>query len=215
VTETLIYPFYFMESAQSSGQSSTLSAQQAAEQQAEAQRMQEVNFLLTNLLEREQATIKAVIGCLYDVGSVNLVNQRIRFRPLRPVARPFLKASKPVLTACGYRWVCKKCPSIITRWLQAKVKAKTSRNLPVAPPLPTPVITQVEAPAAQPMLYQGEIRRLRSQVRWTTAALAGVSAALAITINKADLKPIETFWQSTAARPPLLVNDQKQKSSFP
>jgi hypothetical protein len=200
-----------MQPVQPPGSASTLSPQQAAEQQAEIERMQEVTLLLANLLEREQSTIKAVIGCLYDVGTVNLINHRIKFRFLRPLARPLLKISKPVLTTVGYRWVSKKCPPILTRWLQGKVKSVTSSRPPKTSPKPVAVVA---APVAEPqtMLYQGEIRRLRSQVRWTTAALAGVSATLAIMLTQIDLNPIQPFLQSTTAPSPVLVDTQKQKS---
>ncbi len=190
-------------------------AQQQAEQQAEAARMQEVMLLLANLLEREQATLKAVIGCFYDVGTVNLVNQRVRYRFLRPLARPVLRVSKPVLTALGYRWVSKKCPPIITRWLHRKVKSMTS-----GPPLkasPQAVSVQSVSPVEPPLIqqhsaYQGEIRRLRSRVRWTTAALAGVSAALAIMLIKTDLNPVGPFFQSKTAPSITLANHRNLKS---
>lgn len=190
-----------MEPAQPVNVSPPLSPKQLKEQQAEAERVQEVNLLLTNLFEREQQTIKAIIGCLYDVGTVNLINQRVGIRPLRPLVRPLFRASKPLLIPFGYRWVSRKCPALVTRWLQRKVKAVTSKRPPVAPLQPPPVSTtdakQIEA--VQPLLYQGEIRRLRSQVRWTTAALAGVSVTLAVTLTKPDIKSVEPVWQSSSS----------------
>jgi hypothetical protein len=212
-----------MQPVQPPGSVPTLSPQQAAELQAEAERMQEVTLLLANLLEREQITLKAIIGCLYDVGTVNLVNQRIRFRVLRPLARPVLRVSKPILTVLGYRWVSKKCPPIITRWLYRKVKSVTARRTPeVLPqtvsvqPVSIQAVSKVES-SLQPQtaLYQGEIQRLRSQVRWTTAALAGVSAALAIMLTKVDLNPIGPFLQSITVPSATLVDQRKPKSEVP
>jgi hypothetical protein len=191
-------------------------AQQQAEQQAEAERMQEVTLLLANLLEREQTTLKSVIGCLYDVGTVNLVNQRVKYRFLRPLARPVLKVSKPVLTTLGYRWVSKKCPPIIARWLQGKIKSITSRRPPKVPPQSVSVqsVSTVEPPLIEQRtaLYQGEIRRLRSRVRWTTAALAGVSATLAIMLIKTDLNPVGPFLQSTTAPSTTLASQRNLRS---
>lgn len=190
---------------------------QAKEQQAEAERMKEVTLLLANLFEREQATLKAVIGCLYDVGTVNLVNQRIRFRPLRPVARPLLRVSKPLLTTLSYRWVVQQCPQLITRWLQGKVKSSTARPpaKPKASPttvMPTAKVEVLPALEQQTVRYQGEIRRLRSQVRWTTAALAGVSVALAFMLTKIDVSPIELILQ-TSARPASSLLEDPGKSA--
>jgi hypothetical protein len=208
-----------MQPVQSPGSGPTLSprqlAQQQAEQQAEAECSQEVMLLLANLLAREQATLKAVISCFYDVGTVNLVNQRIKYRLLRPLARPVLKVSKPVLTTLGYRWVSKKCPPIITRWLLRKVKSVTSGPPPKAPaPVSVQSVSTVEPPLIEQhtALYQGEIRRLRSRVRWTTAALAGVSATLAIMLIKIDLNPVGPFLQSTTAPSTTLVNHRNLES---
>ena len=187
-----------------------LTAQQVAEE-AEAQCSQEVKFLLANLLKREQTTVKAIIASLYDVGTTNLVNQRVSVRLFRPLVRPVFKLSKPVLIALGYRWVCKKCPILITRWLQRKVKAITSRAQIAAPVVPA--AAAIELPSEQPLLSSGEIRRLRSQVRWTSVALAGVSATLAITVTKIDLnlKPVESLWQSSATQRSLLINQRSER----
>jgi hypothetical protein len=195
-----------------------MSPQQAAEQQAEAERMQEVMLLLTNLFERERTTIEAIMRCFYDVGTVNLVNQRVKIRPLRPLVRPLLKVSKPLIIPIGYRWVNKKCPAIVTRWLQKKVKTLTSSRPPKEPTqaVLVPPVAEAEPSTVTPLpvLYQGEIRRLKSQVRWTAAALAGVSATLAITLIRVDLNPVELFWQSSTPHP-LLVKDRVQRSDRP
>jgi hypothetical protein len=207
-----------MQPVQPSDSVPPLSARQVAEQQAEAKRMQEVTLLLTNLLEREETTLKAVIGCLYDVGTVNLVNQRIRYRFLRPLARPIFSVSKPVLTTLGYRWVSKKCPPIITRWLQGKVKSVTSRRPPKVSPQPVTVqsVATIEQPLIEQrtVLYQGEIKRLRSQVRRTTAALAGVSVTLAIMLIKVGLNPVQPFLQSKTVPSTTLVNHQNLSSEI-
>jgi hypothetical protein len=166
------------------------SPQQAAEQRLEAERMQEIMFLLKNLLEREEITVKAILSCVLDVGSVHIINDRIKIRPLRPLARPLAKLSKPALVFVTHRWVQKKCPQLITNWIQRRILLKTTRPQP-QPPQTTPQVT-----VEPTVIYQHEIRRLRSRVQLTTTALVGVSSVLVLGLIGIDLRSVNQFWQS-------------------
>ena len=88
----------------------------------EAERIQEVLTLLTSLIAREEATIKLIIDCLYDIGYFNLINKKVRFRPLNSIAKFVAKRSKPVAKVFAWRWFIKNCPQLITKWLYVKVK---------------------------------------------------------------------------------------------
>jgi hypothetical protein len=55
----------------------------SAENQAEFEQMQDVFLLLDNLSRREEATISAILDCLYDVGSARLINRRVNVKALR------------------------------------------------------------------------------------------------------------------------------------
>ncbi|WP_404789568.1 hypothetical protein [Altericista sp. CCNU0014] len=184
---------------------STLTPQQDAELRLEAERMQEVKFLLGNLLEREQITVKAILTCLLDVGAIHFINGRIRIRPLRSLARPLINVSKPALVFVAYRWVQKKCPQLAANWLQRRIVLKAGRP-------PQPQSLQPSPPVVlEPMLvYQHEIRRLRSRVRLTTGALVGVSSVLILGLIGIDLRSVDRFWQSTVTgQPEALVKTQK------
>ncbi|WP_200929847.1 hypothetical protein [Nostoc piscinale] len=39
-----------------------------------AERMQDIRLLLQNLVNSEEATLKLVLDCLYDIGAVNLIS---------------------------------------------------------------------------------------------------------------------------------------------
>jgi hypothetical protein len=95
---------------------------QSERSQLEAARIQEVLILLTSLVGREEATIKLIIDCLYDIGSVNLINKKVRFRPINSIARFVAKRSKPVAKVFAWRWFNKNCPQLIAQWLYRKVK---------------------------------------------------------------------------------------------
>ena len=47
----------------------------SARSQLEAERVREMLTLLTSLMAREEATIKLIIDCLYDIGYINLINK--------------------------------------------------------------------------------------------------------------------------------------------
>jgi hypothetical protein len=183
-----------------------LTPQQIEQQKIEADRMQEVTLLLTNLFDREQTTLKAIFGCLYDIGACNFINQQIRPQPLRAFVKPIAKLTKPAFIFMGYCWFQKKCPPLITKWLQGKVKFPA--KVPPKPLPPTPVPTVPFPPSGTEYVeYQIEIRRLRSRLRLTTGALVGMSAttlALVVLIQ-INLKPREPFWQSTATRQSGLI----------
>ncbi|MFN4877230.1 MAG: hypothetical protein ACK5GT_12345, partial [Aphanizomenon sp.] len=49
--------------------------QNSQEKENEEQVINQVRLLLKTLISQEEITIKEIIDCLYDVGSVNLVNQ--------------------------------------------------------------------------------------------------------------------------------------------
>jgi hypothetical protein len=153
--------------------------------------MQEVLFLLKNLLDREQTTVKAIVASLLDVGAIHFINDRVQIRPLRPLARPFAKISKPALVFLAHRLVQQKAPRLIANWLQRRVVLKAKRT---PPPPPSP--QAVREPA---LIYQHEIRRLRSRVNLTTGALVGVSGVLVLALVGVDLRSMNQLWQSTAS----------------
>jgi hypothetical protein len=185
-----------------------LTLQQQAEQRLEAERMQEVLFLLKNLLDREQTTVKAIVSCLLDVGAVHLINDRVQIRPLQPLARPLVKMTKPALVFVAHRWVQQNCPTLIANWLQRKILLQTKRP---QPPLQTsPTTPQV---TVEPIIiYQHEIRRLRSRVQLTTGALVGVSGMLVLALIGIDLKSVNPFWQSDLThQTAVVVETQRSK----
>jgi hypothetical protein len=91
------------------------------EKQIEEERLQDVQLLLENLFSREEATLKLIIDCLYDVGSVNLINQRFRARPLNRLMKWIARFSKPGFHFVALRWSKKNCPKLIADWLRSQV----------------------------------------------------------------------------------------------
>lgn len=92
------------------------------EKQMQKQRMDDVQLLLNNLFEREEATVKLILDCLYDVGSVNLINKKFQVRPLNKLMKSIARFSKPAFRVVAFYWFKKNCPQLITNWLQSKVR---------------------------------------------------------------------------------------------
>lgn len=78
--------------------------------QVELDRIEEVLRLLDNLLQREEATAKSIVDCLYDVGSVRLIDQRIPLRILRWPLKSIAQLSKPIFRIFALRWLKKTAP---------------------------------------------------------------------------------------------------------
>ncbi|OLP19982.1 hypothetical protein BST81_02605 [Leptolyngbya sp. 'hensonii'] len=156
-------------------------AQRSAEAELEAKRMQDIRLLLENLGLREEATIKLIIECLYDVGSVNLINQKIRRRRLNRLMKSVSRLSRPVFRMIAIRWFHKNCPQLIADWLQRKVSFKeASAKKPPRPatPLPASGPPPRSALASASAITEQEILELRSQVKRLNGMLLGTIVLL-------------------------------------
>ncbi|MBE9101326.1 hypothetical protein [Vacuolonema iberomarrocanum] len=88
----------------------------------ESARMQDVVMLVDNLLRNEEATIGMIVDCLYDIGSVRLIHQKVEPPILQDVTKPIAQLSKPAVRAIALRWLKKNCPVLLANWLYSKVK---------------------------------------------------------------------------------------------
>jgi len=84
--------------------------------------MRDVEMLLESLFMREDVTMRLIADCLYDVGSVNLLNQRIRSRPLNKFMKVIARRSKPIFRFFMLRWSKKNAPHMIADWLHSQVR---------------------------------------------------------------------------------------------
>ena len=92
-----------------------------SERQKEDERIRDVEMLLESLFLREEITVRLIVDCLYDVGSVNLVNQRVQSRPLNRLLKMIARYSKPVFRVFAVRWTKQNCPRMIANWLHSQV----------------------------------------------------------------------------------------------
>ncbi|XTZ10763.1 MAG: hypothetical protein ACQZ3N_02345 [cyanobacterium endosymbiont of Rhopalodia yunnanensis] len=87
----------------------------------EAEQKKNILILIENLIEREEATFKMIIDCLYDVGSVNLINKKFSICPFNQIMKLIAKFSRPGFRFVAFHWVHKNTPKLITNWLLKKV----------------------------------------------------------------------------------------------
>ncbi|MEH1983180.1 MAG: hypothetical protein V7L27_28595 [Nostoc sp.] len=147
------------------------------EKYMEAERMHDVLLLLQNLINSEEATVKLILDCLYDVGSVNLINQKLRLKPLNRVMKLIARMSKPVFRTIALNWFKKNCPQLITNWLHTQVAFEKPQNKPEQVAIEVVQLEPYAIPQTENLSQ--EVQNLRYQIRW----LAGISiTAIAILV---------------------------------
>ncbi|MEH1853815.1 MAG: hypothetical protein V7L11_19570 [Nostoc sp.] len=147
------------------------------EKYMEAERMHDVLLLLQNLINSEEATVKLILDCLYDVGSVNLINQKLRLKPLNRVMKLIARMSKPVFRTIALNWFKKNCPQLITNWLHTQVAFEKRQNKPEQVAIEVVELEPYAIPQTENLSQ--EVQNLRFQIRW----LAGISiTAIAILV---------------------------------
>ncbi len=123
---------------------SSKTAAMMQEQQMEEARMRDVEMLLESLFLREEVTMRLIADCLYDVGSVNLVNQRIHSKPLNRFMKVIARRSKPIFRFFMLRWSKENCPRMIANWLHSQVRFTPSEV--VLPEVLSPEIGSASSP---------------------------------------------------------------------
>lgn len=146
------------------------------EKKMQEERMHEILLLLEHLVSHEEITVKLIIDCLYDVGSVNLINQKVQHSLLKRPLKGVAGLSKPVVKVIAFRWFKRSCPQIITNWLYSKVAFPAPFKPPAKAVTQTVVAEQVALVEPEP-LYR-EVRRLRGQVRLLSGISISAIAAL-------------------------------------
>ena len=98
--------------------------QAAQEERKKQERMRDVLLLLQQLVEREEITLKLLVDCLYDVGTINIINKKYQNKPMNRFLKAIARTSKPILRAVALRWLKKKLPLLVTDWLEDQVSFK-------------------------------------------------------------------------------------------
>lgn len=119
----------------SSNPSTLITAQQV---QLESQRMQDVVLLVDNLLRQEETTLGLIVDCMYDIGSVRLIDKKLNLPFLKGATVRVARVSKPLFRMLALRWIKKNCPELLAKWLYSKVLFEEAPK-PAPKPKPEPV----------------------------------------------------------------------------
>ncbi len=93
-----------------SSERTLISVRSMDETRREAERMHDVMLLIQHLSAQEETTIKMILDCLYDVASVNLINQKFQNRRLNRLLKAIAWMPKPAFRIFALRWFKKNCP---------------------------------------------------------------------------------------------------------
>lgn len=156
--------------------SSTDFAKLLTEAEREEKLMQDLLVLLINLIYREEITVKSIINCLYDAGSINLINQKFQPGTLNKTLKGVSKLSKPVVRVIAWQWFKANCPPLIADWLRSKIEFKRVETTKVEIVTKDKNINMVSLENSQDKIY--EVQRLRSQVKLLTSLLVAVTTVL-------------------------------------
>jgi hypothetical protein len=147
----------------------------AQDAQIEAERMQDVVLLLERLAAHDETTVRLIMDCLYDVGSVHFVNQKMPNPLLNRLMRGTTKLSKPVFRLFAVKWFQKNCPQMIADWLYTVATMQAPTAKAETPPETIAVMQQLE-------VSQQQVRALQTRVRCLTGFAVGLVMVLGGTI---------------------------------
>lgn len=98
----------------------------AAEEKKKQERMRDVTLLLQQLVEREETSLKLIIDCLIDVGSINYANHKLHNPSLNKMMKVLVGYIKPVARMLALRWLKNNLPDLLTTWLENKVSFESA-----------------------------------------------------------------------------------------
>lgn len=164
------------------------------EQQLEQMRMHDLRLTLAQLLNRETATAKVILDCLYDIGSIHLINQKVSHAHLNRLMKQIARFSKPVFRPLALRWVQKNGVQMLSDILYNQATFQTQ-------PQPLRPIVVIDDQRSLPPSTE-EVRRLRSQVNRlagiaiaTTAAFTGT---IVLTSYRLQTNPVQFLFSDPA-----------------
>ncbi|MBE9028887.1 hypothetical protein IQ266_03815 [filamentous cyanobacterium LEGE 11480] len=142
--------------------------------QMEAERMQDVVLLLERLAAHDETTVRLIMDCLYDIGSVHFANQKLPNPALNKLMRGMSRMSKPVFRLFAVKWFQKYCPQLIADWLYTVATFQVQQPIEI-PPETIDVMQQLE-------VSQRQVRALQTKVKCLTGVAVGLVLILGGTI---------------------------------
>ncbi|UJB72812.1 hypothetical protein HRE53_29900 (plasmid) [Acaryochloris sp. 'Moss Beach'] len=134
----------------------------------EEQAINDILLLLDQLVQQESTTVKLILDRLYDIGSINLINRKVKPRSVNRISKAISSQTKPIFLFFGIRWFRRNCPQLITDWLYEQVKFQ-----PITAAQEIIETNSLPNSPSDPDLYGLELRKMRTQLKWRTGLLGG------------------------------------------
>ena len=157
-------------------QSSNSAITIALKKYREDERVRDILLAVEQLFQREEKAVDFVLGCLYDIGSINLIDKKIPIAALKPALRSIARLSRPAFRIIAVRWFHQNCPKLITDWLHSLVVFETSD-----PEAPSVIDINTSKTEASDLVWvvqqkQNEVIQLQQQLRQTTVLAVTIAA---------------------------------------
>ena len=94
------------------------------EQRKEQEKLHDTLLLLDHLFKREEATAKMILGNLYDIGTINLINNKVPLKMLSPLLKLIATTAKPIASVIAVRGFQALCPKLVANYLYSLVEFK-------------------------------------------------------------------------------------------
>lgn len=93
------------------------------EKALEEEKLREILILLDQLFRREEATAKGIVGCLYDIAMINIINKYCPLWGINATLKYLTRLPRPLAQSLGVKlYLQPKCPKLITDWLYTLVE---------------------------------------------------------------------------------------------
>ncbi|WP_017294550.1 hypothetical protein [Geminocystis herdmanii] len=153
-------------------------------------KLREILLLLDQLFRREEATAKGIVGCLYDIAMINIINKYCPLWGINSTLKYLTRFPRPLAQSLGVKlYLQPQCPKLITDWLYTLVEFPEQKT----PILEAQVVERELLPTLQKNKL--EIQSLQQKVQFLTGSLVATFAIFIggfawITYNL-EMSPIE------------------------
>ncbi len=163
----------------------------------EQKKLREILILLDQLFRREEATAKGIVGCLYDIATINLINKYCPLWGINATLKYLTRFPRPVAKSLGVKlYLQPKCPKLITDWLYTLVE------FPDTPPIEPEIVKTELLPTIKKNRL--EIESLRQKVKLLTGTLVATvvlfSGGFAWISHNLQMNPMELLTTSSFVR---------------
>ena len=160
------------------------------EQQLEREKLAEILILLSQLFAREEVTARAIVGCLYDIATINLINKYIPLWGINPTLKYLVRFPRPLAQSLGVKlYVQLTCPRLITDWFYTLVEFPSPETIMARKVFEGELLPALPENQVQIKSLQGKVKLLTGTLLTTILLFSGSFFWIAynLQVNPLDL----------------------------